>query len=255
MRCTVKQGLLVLLLAWGGQADLALAAKAKPRAAESKASSRNVSSPLLVQAQALDKRALEYDTHGQLPEAENLYAQALALRERALGQDHPDVVQSLYNLASVRHDQNKIDSAIGLYEQTARLQEKLNGANDPGLALTLYQLGLAHNSRLQTASARAALQRSLAIRSKIAADPLDTADSLFALGQVEENANQLAEAQDYYRRALAIRERTLGPNHVEIANALYAVATTYRKQNQHATAIPLEDRAEAMLNRLSARTP
>ena len=44
---------------------------------------------------------------GKYSEAEGLYKRALAIREQALGASHPDVAQTLANLANVYRDQGK----------------------------------------------------------------------------------------------------------------------------------------------------
>ena len=56
---------------------------------------------------ALHNRALVSRTQGKYREAEELYKRELAIREKALGASHPDVGQSLNNLANVYRDQGK----------------------------------------------------------------------------------------------------------------------------------------------------
>ncbi|WP_292619852.1 MULTISPECIES: tetratricopeptide repeat protein [unclassified Nitrobacter] len=54
----------------------------------------------------MDNLASVYKDEGRYAEAEPLYKQALAIREKALPPDHPDVAQSRKNLAD-------LDSAQG----------------------------------------------------------------------------------------------------------------------------------------------
>ena len=58
-----------------------------------------------------------YETQGKYADAEALYKRALAIREKALGQDHPDVARTLNNLAVVYKDQGKYADAEGLYKR------------------------------------------------------------------------------------------------------------------------------------------
>lgn len=44
-----------------------------------------------------------------ISEAESLFAKSLEMRERCLGQDHPDVSSSLNNMAEVLRCQNKFE--------------------------------------------------------------------------------------------------------------------------------------------------
>ena len=64
-------------------------------------------------ATSLNNLALlyDYDTQGQYPEAEPLHKRSLAIREKGLGPDHPDVAISLDNLAGLYHNQGKYAEA------------------------------------------------------------------------------------------------------------------------------------------------
>ncbi len=55
--------------------------------------------------------SLYYD-QGKYAEAEPLNQRALAIWEKALGPEHPDVARSLNNLAMVYTDQGKYEEAI-----------------------------------------------------------------------------------------------------------------------------------------------
>ncbi|MFO0141735.1 MAG: tetratricopeptide repeat protein, partial [Aphanizomenon sp.] len=63
--------------------------------------------------------------------AEPLYQQALALRQKLLGDDHPDVAQSLNNLAGLYHSQGKYNEAEPLYEQALNICEQRLGVDHP----------------------------------------------------------------------------------------------------------------------------
>jgi tetratricopeptide (TPR) repeat protein len=58
--------------------------------------------------------------------------------------------------------------------------------------------------------------------------------------------NRYAEAESFYRRALAIQEEVLGPQHVEVAAAANAVGYTCWKQRHYAEAEPFYKRALAI---------
>jgi tetratricopeptide (TPR) repeat protein len=76
-------------------------------------------------------------------------------------------------------------------------QGKLNAVlNKEQLAEALYQFGLGFNHARRFDDAKAALEKSLSIR--------ETADSLAALGYVEDALDHKEAAMDLYQRALAI---------------------------------------------------
>jgi tetratricopeptide (TPR) repeat protein len=75
--------------------------------------------------------ALLYYSQGKYKEAEPLYQQALALRQKLLGDDHPDVAQSLNNLALLYYSQGKYKEAEPLYQQALNILEQRLGVDHP----------------------------------------------------------------------------------------------------------------------------
>ena len=60
-----------------------------------------------------------------------LYERALAIREKALGPDHPDVAKSLNNLALLYRAQGAYERAGPLYERALAIREKALGPDHP----------------------------------------------------------------------------------------------------------------------------
>jgi tetratricopeptide (TPR) repeat protein len=58
-----------------------------------------------------------YSAQGRYADAEPLYKRALAIREKALGPDHPDVAQSVNNLADLYSAQGRYADAEPLYKR------------------------------------------------------------------------------------------------------------------------------------------
>ena len=55
--------------------------------------------------------AIAYEAAGRVDEAITLHEQTLAARERVLGPDHPDTLQSRNNLAIAYRDAGRTDTA------------------------------------------------------------------------------------------------------------------------------------------------
>jgi tetratricopeptide (TPR) repeat protein len=72
-----------------------------------------------------------YDSQGKYKEAEPLYQQALALRQKLLGDDHPHVATSLNNLAGLYKSQGKYKEAEPLYQQALNICEQRLGVDHP----------------------------------------------------------------------------------------------------------------------------
>ncbi|HEX8539895.1 MAG TPA: tetratricopeptide repeat-containing protein, partial [Cystobacter sp.] len=74
-------------------------------------------------------------------EARTHFQHALALREKALGANHPDVAQSLDELGQVLADMGRHAEARAHYERALAIQQKALRPGHPSVALSLSHLG------------------------------------------------------------------------------------------------------------------
>ena len=72
----------------------------------------------------LDKRA-------QYAEAEPLYQRAIAIDEKALGPEHPNLAIKLNNLALLYEAQEKYEEAKPLFQRALAIYEQKFGTNHP----------------------------------------------------------------------------------------------------------------------------
>ena len=75
-----------------------------------------------------------------ISEAKPLYEEALSIRRRVLGVDHPDLADSLNNLANWYHAQGKYDEAEPLYDEALSITRRVLGADHPNTASSLNNL-------------------------------------------------------------------------------------------------------------------
>jgi CHAT domain-containing protein len=87
----------------------------------------------------------------------------LAIREKSLGPDHPDVAGSLNNLAGLYKDQGEYTQAEPLYKRSLAIREKSLGPDNPDVAASLNNLGGLYNTQGQYAQALAIARRASAI--------------------------------------------------------------------------------------------
>lgn len=80
---------------------------------------------------------LVYRTQGQYAQAGPLYQRALAIKEKALGPEHPLVATSLNNLAAPYDDQGQYAQAEPLYQRALAILEKALGPEHPAEAASL----------------------------------------------------------------------------------------------------------------------
>ncbi len=111
--------------------------------------------------------ALLYQAQGRYAEAEPLHKRALAIFEKALGPKHPDVAQSLNNLAGLyRAQEGKYGEAEPLYQQALANREKALGPEHPDVAQGLENYAALLRKTGRSAEATRMEARAKAIQAK-----------------------------------------------------------------------------------------
>ena len=201
----------------------------------------------LAEAAALTQQAFALYQHGRCAEAEPLCMRALAIREQALGPEHPDVARSLNNLAVIYEMQARCAEAEPLHKRALAIWEKALGPEHPYVAQSLNNLTELYHNQGRFAEAEPLCMRALAIREQaLAPEHPDVAISLNILAGLYHVQGRYAEAEPFYRRALAIREKALGPDHPDVAISLNNLAELYRVQGHYAEAEAPHKRALAI---------
>jgi tetratricopeptide (TPR) repeat protein len=91
------------------------------------------------------------DEDGPVPD--ELAKRALAISEKALGPDHPDVATSLNNLALLYRNQGRYADAEPLYKRSLAIREKALGPDHPDVAQSLNNLAGLYDSQGRYAEA------------------------------------------------------------------------------------------------------
>jgi tetratricopeptide (TPR) repeat protein len=94
----------------------------------------------LVMAIKRTAEAERLDQQERYADAEPLYRQALAIRRKVLGEQHPDTAYSLDNLAINMDDQGKYPDAEPLFRQALAIARKVLGEQHPDTAISLGNL-------------------------------------------------------------------------------------------------------------------
>ena len=100
-------------------------------------------------------------------QAAPLLRDALAIREKTLGPEHPETGRSLNNLALLLQDQGDFAGARPLYERALAIYEKALGPEHPRTAASLNDLANLLRYQGDLAGARPLYERALAIREKV----------------------------------------------------------------------------------------
>jgi CHAT domain-containing protein len=154
-------------------------------------------------ATSLNNLAVLLQAQGQYAAAEPLYRRSLAVREKALGPDHPDVASSLSNLAELLRSKGQYTTAEPLYRRSLAMREKALGPDHPDVAMSLNNLAALLKDQGQYAAA-----------STIAAVPLGPAAVIDALVHkgLSASAQNQSDSQAHWAQLSHLVLKPLLPN-------------------------------------------
>ena len=167
-----------------------------------------------------------------------LLLRSLAIREKKLGVDHIDLVPTLNNLAKMPALIGASDTSIDLYARVLRIVEKTKGSEHLELVAALKNLASAAEFRDKFINDENShtTQSQVLVKEKIV-----QADAIF---KERYNTARL------YERALAIQEKWLGSNHIDLVDTLLHLGKRWGDVEYDAETLQKKDdfikRAEAI---------
>jgi tetratricopeptide (TPR) repeat protein len=175
--------------------------------------------------------------------------EALALHRAMLGPGHERTVSNMNLLAANYLIVGRIDDAEAMYREALPLARAL----DPTGIQTARALGGIGNVLVRRGRAKEAIAPSdealdMAIRAA-GEDSLDTALAFVGAAEAQRAAGHADRALPLFRRARAIYENTLGPDHPRVAVLLSQEGMLALREGKPATAEDLLTRALAALER------
>jgi len=127
-----------------------------------------------------------------------------------LGREHPNVAQSLNNLAELYQAQGNYSQAQPLYQRSLAIREKALGKEHPNVAQSLNNLAELYQAQGNYSQAQPLYQRSLAIREKaLGKEHPDVATSLNNFAALYQAQNDIPRAIEFLNRGSNIQEHNL----------------------------------------------
>jgi len=190
-----------------------------------------------LQSRPLSFLASSYEDMGDYAKAERYYLEATAIREKALGKEHPYYATSLNNLGLLYYSMGDYAKAERYYLEATVIWEKALGKEHPSYATSLNNLGGLYDGMGDYAKAERYYLEATAIREKaLGKEHPDYATSLNNLGALYWNMGDYAKAERYFLEATAIREKALGKEHPDYATSLNNLGLLYDSMGDYAKA-------------------
>lgn len=182
-----------------------------------------------------------YDNEDSQRDIESLLKEALAINRHVLGNNHQNVVNSLYHLADIYEHQGRYGEMSSLYQEAVNINKQLHGNIHLDVAASLITLGDHYNQEDDYINAETCFLEALAIKAEIWGNQhLDSVDTLNNLAWLYLEQKRYDEAEARFLESLSINRQWWGEVHDNFVGSLENLATLYGCQNRN-------DEAECLL--------
>lgn len=201
-------------------------------------------------AKSLVVLGLLRDDQAQLPEAERIVREGLAMSKRHLPPNHPAVAKATSALGKVLEDRGSYDEAIKTLDEAVRLQSTKGDAT-PELAVSLFELANTHFYAGHYDVSESINERLLPVYRQINGERHPrVADILINLGAIKFDLGHYSEAEKYDRQALEIVQAWYGKNNPETASDLTLLARALVREDRYDEAVDLLQQSLAIKERV-----
>jgi len=218
-----------------------------PRPAWTQPPPAEVTTGKLAEAQRLEAQITRLREARQYQEAQSLAERALAIKEAALGAEHPEVATSLNILANLYFLQGDYAATEPLFRRALAIREQALGPEHLEVAKSLNNLAVLYSRQGRHVEAEPILQRVLPMFEKsFGPEHPNVARILNNLASQYRERGRYIEAEPLFKRSLTILEKTLGSEHPDVASGLENLAIVAWVLGEYGEAEPLFKRTLAI---------
>jgi tetratricopeptide (TPR) repeat protein len=177
---------------------------------------------------------------GRYNEAEKQFVEAYKTDKKVLGQEHPDTLTSMGNLASTYWNQGRWKEAEDLEVLAMETRERVLGQEHPDTLTSMGNLASTYRNqgRWKEAEDLGALVMDT-MKRVLGQEHPDTLTSMGNLASTYWNQGRWKEAEDLEVLAMETRERVLGQEHPDTLTSMANLAWIWKSQDQHDKSLEL----------------
>jgi CHAT domain-containing protein len=186
-------------------------------------------------AEAFEKQAKEYHSNHNYVDSIFLYQTALQIKERKLGNDHPETAETMRKLAENYRILGYFDKALPLARQALTIHERYLGLENLNTAKSMRTLAwISVNQAGYSYEALSLAEKALQITEKIVGlDHLEVSSCLYTLAEIFKQMGSYEQALNTAQRGLNIRQRILRPEHPDTSNSFRQVGFIYLSKKNY----------------------
>jgi len=191
----------------------------------------------LVEASIRQTIGSTYKDLGLFPEAQGQLELSVNLLTRGLGQEHPDTLAAMIELASLYSRQDKYEQAEALMVKILAAQQRIRGEQHEKTAEAMNQLAVVITRRGRFADAEPLLVKALAVRRRTLGDEnVFTLSTMSNLATIYYSQGKFSQALPLFAGILATDRRVLGEEHPETLTVMNNLAAVHQRLGEYAQA-------------------
>ena len=177
--------------------------------------------------------ALVYGESGYWKEAEKLYVQVMETRKRVLGEEHPDTLKGIVNLASTYWKQGYLKEAEELEVHVMKISLKVLGKEHLDTLTSMGNLASTYQNQGQWKEAEQLEVQVLETRKRVLeVEHPHTLKSMGNLASTYRHQGRWKEAQELEVQVMETSLKVLGVEHPDTLTSIASLASTYRSHCQ-----------------------
>ncbi|KAG9232660.1 hypothetical protein BJ875DRAFT_514103 [Amylocarpus encephaloides] len=170
---------------------------------------------------------------GRWNEAENLDMLVMETRKRVLGQEHPDTLTSIANLASTYRNQGRWNEAENLDILVMETRKRVLGQEHPDILTSIANLASTYLNQGRWKEAEDLFVLVIETRKRVLGqEHPDTLTSIANLASIYLNQGRWKEAEDLFMLVIETSSKVLGQEHPNTLTSMANLAVIYRKQGR-----------------------
>ncbi|KXX73750.1 Nephrocystin-3 [Madurella mycetomatis] len=175
----------------------------------------------------LETTAIAVARLGKYGEAEQMQRQALELRKKVLGEEHPDTLGSINNLATILGNLKRYEEAEQIHRQALELRKKVLGEEHPDTLGSINNLAITLGNLRRYKEAEQMHRQVFELRKKVLGEEHpDTLGSINNLAITLGNLRRYKEAEQMHRQVFELRKKVLGEEHPDTLGSINNLAIT-----------------------------
>jgi tetratricopeptide (TPR) repeat protein len=170
---------------------------------------------------------------GRWKEAEELEVQVMDTRKRVLGEEHPDTLTSMANLASTYQNQGRWKEAEELDMQVMDTRKRVLGEEHPDTLTSMANLASTYRNQGRWKEAEELEVQVMDTRKRVLGEEHPyTLTSMANLASTYRNQGRWKEAEELEVQVMDTRKRVLGEEHPSTLTSMNNLALTYQNQGR-----------------------